>query len=73
MLRRQYPELEFLESAYSSMMELMDSGAAHPISHATKGEQRVPNSELLWGVGLQCLEKINSLGVFVDQESVCLK
>jgi hypothetical protein len=26
MLRRQYPELEFLESAYSSMMELMDTG-----------------------------------------------
>ena len=73
MLRRQYPELEFLECAYSSMMKLMDTGAAHPISHATKGEQRAPSSELLWGVGLQCLEKISDLGVFVDQESVCLK
>lgn len=72
MLRRQYPELEFLESAYSSMMKLMDTGAAHPIGHATKGEQRAPKSELLWGVGLLCLEKINSSGVFVDQESVCI-
>jgi hypothetical protein len=69
-LRRQFPALNWYEPGYDAMLLLLESEAAHPVTDATKGEQTVIESEVMWGTGIAYLEAIVHSGKFVDQEAV---
>lgn len=69
-LKKSYPELQFLSQAYIMMLKLLEDGVGHSIKHVTKGEQRLPDVDELWGIGVRCFEAISHAQLFVDQETV---